>query len=182
MPRRRERTTTRAEKDGVYEQACEDVTTGLLSLYDLAKKYNLNIPPQFQWLSLKPIFKQASDVRAYSSTIAIYLQLPKTTTIAQIISKQLAVPSTSSVDTYNSRPTTPRKQLEPSTSSDIPTAVDQLSSRRQFILQQTFSLEAIRPFPKASPLYNRNIFTATENNNNRPNNLQTTSCAIHVQC
>ncbi|KAK9685511.1 hypothetical protein QE152_g37980 [Popillia japonica] len=31
-----------------------------------------------------------------------------------------SVPSTSSFDTYNSRPTTPRKQLEPSTCSDIP--------------------------------------------------------------
>ncbi|KAK9674931.1 hypothetical protein QE152_g40760 [Popillia japonica] len=67
-----------------------------------------------------------------------------------------SVPSTSSVDTYNSRPTTPRKQLEPSTSSDIPRVVEQLSSRQQLILQQTFSPEAIRPFPKASPRKNTN--------------------------
>ncbi|KAK9685512.1 CENP-B N-terminal DNA-binding domain [Popillia japonica] len=42
MPRTRKRTTTRAEKDvGVYEQAYEDITTGLLSLRAAAKKYDL---------------------------------------------------------------------------------------------------------------------------------------------
>ncbi|KAK9695943.1 CENP-B N-terminal DNA-binding domain [Popillia japonica] len=193
MPRTRKRTTTRAEKDvGVYEQAYEDVTTGLLSLRAAAKKYDLchvslsrykkkreeagensvamvaaalpmaftpaNIQAGFRCTGIFPYNRNIFTALDYAPSYVTDRPDPSLTladrneaTSTEIrqtnmnlevspaieinnnrsfscycnnnrlnnlqITNSDSVPSTSSFDTYNSRPTTPRKQLEPSTCS-----------------------------------------------------------------